>query len=303
MIGSEHTERRYFPGKILLFGEYSILYGSNAAIIPYRKVQVELTISGDTETDRDSNKVLSTYLRYIERDAVLSEFINLVLFRKDIEAGLSVKSTIPQNRGLGSSGAICAALYDAYRKTTSTDIAELRTLFSRMESWFHGKSSGIDPLCIYLDEPLIISNNEYIPGNNDLLMQNSFKAFLIDTGIASKTGPLVMHFREQMNLEPYAGDFKLKYIPLVNLAVDKWKLGQLDESALFDLSKAQCSFFEKMVPEGFDETWEKGIEESIYALKICGSGGGGMLLGFTRDLEKTGRYLKKNFNISIIKLL
>ncbi len=38
--------------------------------------------------------------------------------------------------------------------------------------------------------------------------------------------------------------------------------------------------------------WEKGISDSTYTLKLCGSGGGGFLLGFTRDFEET----KKEFH-------
>ena len=46
-----------------------------------------------------------------------------------------------------------------------------------------------------------------------------------------------------------------------------------------------------MIPISFRELWEKGISSSIYTLKLCGSGGGGFLLGFTKDFEAT----KKEF--------
>ena len=32
--------------------------------------------------------------------------------------------------------------------------------------------------------------------------------------------------------------------------------------------------------------WAKGIESNDYFLKLCGSGGGGYILGFSEDFEK-----------------
>jgi mevalonate kinase len=46
-----------------------------------------------------------------------------------------------------------------------------------------------------------------------------------------------------------------------------------------------------MIPEKFRQVWQQGIDSGVYYLKLCGSGGGGYLLGFTRDLEQTQRLL------------
>jgi mevalonate kinase len=32
--------------------------------------------------------------------------------------------------------------------------------------------------------------------------------------------------------------------------------------------------------------WKKGLDTNAYYLKLCGSGGGGYILGFTQDLPK-----------------
>jgi mevalonate kinase len=47
-----------------------------------------------------------------------------------------------------------------------------------------------------------------------------------------------------------------------------------------------------MIPESFHEIWKNGIETNDYYLKLCGSGGGGYILGFTQDLEKAKSALK-----------
>jgi len=41
-----------------------------------------------------------------------------------------------------------------------------------------------------------------------------------------------------------------------------------------------------MIPEQFHALWSKGLETNEYYLKLCGSGGGGYILGFTEDFEK-----------------
>ena len=41
-----------------------------------------------------------------------------------------------------------------------------------------------------------------------------------------------------------------------------------------------------MIPARFHDLWKKGLDTNAYYLKLCGSGGGGYILGFTQDLPK-----------------
>ena len=47
-----------------------------------------------------------------------------------------------------------------------------------------------------------------------------------------------------------------------------------------------------MIPKEFHKLWQRGIETNDYYLKLCGSGGGGYILGFTQDMEKAKTALK-----------
>jgi mevalonate kinase len=40
--------------------------------------------------------------------------------------------------------------------------------------------------------------------------------------------------------------------------------------------------------------WEKGLKSKKYFLKLCGSGGGGYLLGFANDFEYFNNQVKLN---------
>mgnify|MGYP000668997291 CR=1 FL=1 len=48
------------------------------------------------------------------------------------------------------------------------------------------------------------------------------------------------------------------------------------------LSKVVLKHFKPMIPDSFHKIWQEGIRTNDYYLKLCGSGGGGYLLGFTR---------------------
>ena len=53
-----------------------------------------------------------------------------------------------------------------------------------------------------------------------------------------------------------------------------------------------------VIPNKFYEVWERGLKSENYFLKLCGSGGGGFILGFSKDLKKTELLLNKyNFKI------
>jgi mevalonate kinase len=47
-----------------------------------------------------------------------------------------------------------------------------------------------------------------------------------------------------------------------------------------------------MIPDQFHKLWKHGIDTNDYYLKLCGSGGGGYILGFTEDIEKARKSLK-----------
>jgi mevalonate kinase len=61
---------------------------------------------------------------------------------------------------------------------------------------------------------------------------------------------------------------------------------------LKQLSAWQAEYFRPMISENVLELWQSGLESELYTLKLCGSGGGGFVLGFTHDYEKTRLYFK-----------
>ena len=59
------------------------------------------------------------------------------------------------------------------------------------------------------------------------------------------------------------------------------------EAEIRQLSALQLEFFQEMIPDPYKMIWENGIKTENYSLKLCGSGGGGFILGFAEDRIKT----------------
>jgi len=299
-----------FYGKVLLFGEYSILFNSKGLTIPYSHFTGQLSfINDDKYTDYEfaiqSNKQLKEFLDFMFELEALGQMPCIIDFKRlatDITKGLYFESNIPQGYGIGSSGALVASIYDRYctnrieanESISGTDISKLRDIFSKLESLFHGKSSGIDPLNCYLQHPLLIHSREdiSITGVPRSKFESEGVIFLVDTGKIGKTGPLVNHFLEQMRFKDYENVFKTDYIPWVNQCISDLLSGNMRSffESLIKVSTFQLKHFTNMIPENFMPAWQWGLDSGIFQLKLCGSGGGGFLLGFTTDYQAAKKY-------------
>lgn len=290
-------EFRVVPSKVLLFGEYTILSGSHALILPFHGFtgRLEMPRKPSDDMAMDSNRVirqLVQYLREVEHKRPENLGISLARMKTDAERGLSFVSSIPESYGLGSSGALCAALYHAYSDEPAAHqpLPGLRQSLARMESFFHGTSSGIDPLCIYTGKPLLIRSGKDVTPWNTLETETGVTCWLADTGIKADTGHLVDHYRFQLSATEYRTRIQQEYIPAVNLAVDAMVAGKLQMNELQDISRHQIDLFAEMIPNRLRKVWKHGIETGDHACKLCGSGGGGMMLVFTRSPDKTAQH-------------
>lgn len=293
-----------FYSKILLFGEYGIIKDSKGLSIPYNFYNGALkTDENPSEIAIKSNESLKRFVVYLEKinpELVTFDFEALT---KDVKAGMYFDSSIPQGYGVGSSGALVAAIYDKYafdkitvlENLTREKLLKLKTVFSEMESFFHGKSSGLDPLNSYLSIPILINSKDNIEATGIPAQQTDGKGavFLLDSGIIGETAPMVGLFMENMKRSGFRNMLKNQFIKHTDACVDDFLNG--DVKSLFKntkrLSKVVLSHFKPMIPQQFHELWKNGIDTNDYYLKLCGSGGGGYILGFTEDIEKAKQSL------------
>lgn len=297
-----------FYSKILLFGEYGIIKDSKGLSIPYNFYNGALKIEGkDSAEAQRSNASLKRFAAFLE--TLQKEQPELVSFDLDtlnnhLEEGMYFDSTIPQGYGVGSSGALVAAIYDRYasdkitvlENLTREKLLQLKKIFGQMESFFHGKSSGLDPLNSYLSIPILINSQDNIETTGIPSQSTTGKGavFLLDSGIVGETAPMVSIFMESLKEQGFRDMFKKEFAQYTDACVDNFLHG--DFKSLFSntkkLSKVVLNNFKPMIPEQFHSVWQKGIDTNDYYLKLCGSGGGGYILGFTKDLEKAKKSLE-----------
>ena len=291
-----------FYSKILLFGEYGIIEDSKGLSIPYNFYKGALKIPKKiTASSKSSNKILIGFSEYLNSKKIK---LDLHKFRSDLDKGLYFDSSIPKGYGIGSSGALVAAIYDKYafekitvlENLTREKLLRLKNIFSIMESFFHGKSSGLDPLNSYLSIPILINSQKDIKvtGIPSQKTIGNGAVFLMDSGKTGSTAPMVNIFMEKMKKDGFRKIINEKFIKHTNLCVDNFLKGDLN--SLFNntkkLSKIVLDNFKPMIPQEFHSIWKRGIDNDSYFLKLCGSGGGGYILGFTENFEKAKRQLK-----------
>ena len=291
-----------YYGKILLFGEYGIIEDSMGLSIPYSDYNGKFLISKESNPEsRKSNRLLySFYQNLVELKASnsLPCSLDLIAFEKDLKNNIYFDSSIPQGFGIGSSGAIVAATYDRYCNKNKIDsakdihnesIIKLKSIFSKLESFYHGTSSGLDPLICYLNLPILIKSKTDL-GTVGIPDSNNGKGavFLLNTGEVGNTQPLVQHFLERCKEEGFRKMLKNKFKKYNDASIDAF-LKNEGKSLLKNvksLSKVLYENFQPMIPKLYRDLWKEGLDTNSYYLKLCGSGGGGYILGFTKDFQE-----------------
>ncbi|HCN11259.1 MAG TPA: mevalonate kinase [Kaistella sp.] len=293
-----------FYAKILLFGEYGIIEDSQGLTLPYSFYKGTMKLSDlDSEFEKKSNVSLQKYSEYLKNLELPENFkLNISAFQKDIKKGLFFDSNIPQGYGVGSSGALVAAIFERYsvnklvpENISKDDLKNLKKVFGEMESYFHGKSSGIDPLICYMNLPILIENKENvdkvsIPASHE----GKGAIFLIDSGMTGETGPMVQIFFEKMKTEGFRKTLKEEFIRYNNACIDAFLKKEMNPlfKNLKNLSVWAYEHFKPMIPQNIYNAWKKGLDTNAYYLKLCGSGGGGYILGFTKDYKKAEKMLE-----------
>ena len=228
---------------------------------------------------------------------------NLEEFKKDLDEEMYFDSCIPQGYGVGSSGALVASIYDKYasdkitvlENLTRVKLLKLKEIFSLMESFFHGKSSGLDPLNSYLSLPILINSKDNLePTGIPSQKEGKGAVFLLDSEIIGETEPMVNIFMTKMKNEGFRKMLNDDFAKHTDACIEDFLHGNV--KSLFGnvkhLSKVVLEHFKPMIPSAFHKVWQKGIDSNDYYLKLCGSGGGGYILGFTKDFNKTKTILK-----------
>jgi len=302
-----------YTSKLLLFGEHSIIKGSQALAMPLFHFSGSWEYAIENMEEKQMNlPTFANHLKKLKKTNELLFDLDIKRFKNELDKGLFFNSNIPTGYGVGSSGALCAAVYDTFcnkkLEKISANFLALKKIFAQLESFFHGSSSGTDPLICFLEKVILLESSERIeqvdfPKRINLDEHNRGQFFLLNTKMQRETNTFVNIFLEKCTNDYYFARIQSELNPLVDEAITAF-LNQ-DGKSLFEMiheiGHFQFKYFLEMIPSDFRTIWLDGLANNLYKLKLCGAGGGGFLLGMTFDFKKTQENLA-NYNLIPINI-
>jgi mevalonate kinase len=260
------------PGKVILLGEHSVVYGhpALAAAIP-RCLTVELTPAADVRIELPGG--IQTPFPLLEAAQPMARDAG---FAGGFHARLS--SEIPLGSGLGSSAALGVALARALKPGCPPE--EAAALAMRIERVLHGAPSGVDPATCARGGVIFYTRGE--PPSVEPVRGRAWVVIAL-SGIARGTHSTVLPLADRRRSDPRIEPLLERLGGLAREGRDHFQRGDLVRlGAAFDAAH-----------EGLRELGVScaELEHTVAALrragalgaKLTGAGGGGAAIGLARD--------------------
>lgn len=273
-----------------------------ALAIPYNRFSGRFKFSENSEDVRtdievQSNNELNKLSVFFNANKEKFIFLNLTAFETDIRQRLYFDSSIPTGSGLGSSGAVSAALYDRYRLIHHDDLQIIKNNLATIEACFHGLSSGIDPFISWIKRAVLIENQYTLNSSVDLSpFLKEYTLYIINSHSTGKTRSLVNGFMEHYYQPEFKRIIDEQYVPTINQTINSLLASDFItfDASVLKYSQLQLTHFQPMINKEMINYFKYGIESREFILKICGSGGGGFILGISNQPLKAEAYFNLN---------
>jgi mevalonate kinase len=276
--------------KVILLGEHAVVYGQPAIAVPLMDLAMTATI-----TERQSGQIVIAegYQGPLNTMAEVYEGVRQLIVRLlrhfkalDTAFTLRIVSSIPQERGMGSSAASAIAIIRAFFAYFDEPLSEavLQRWANVEESITHGSPSGIDAATTSQDAPIW-----FVKGQTPTPMPMDLNAVLIiaDTGVHGQTGLAVNVVKEQVQNAPD------ETLPHINA------LGDIALATRSALAQNQAARLGSLMNDAQDHLAALGVSHprldtlitaarSAGALgaKLTGGGVGGAMLALADSEEK-----------------
>lgn len=283
------------PGKVILLGEHAVVYGRPAIAVPVTQLQAQAVVEeapagqGLTIVASDLGREFRPS-RVTSRDraaTALAHTVRNTLQRLGRQAEpdlrITISSTVPIGRGLGSGAAVATALVRALAAhlggyLTARDVSDLVYM---TEVLHHGTPSGIDNSVIAFGKPLY-----FVRGQIDEVFWLGRPLWLVigDTGVRASTRAVVADVRRRWEQDRSAYEAHFNAIgSLVEQARQAMIEGNLPElGALMDANQRQLRAIGTSSAE-LERLVAAALDAGALGAKLSGSGRGGNMVALVEE--------------------
>jgi mevalonate kinase len=267
------------PGKVILFGEHSVVYGRPALAVPVTQVHADVRVSDSSRAGiwiDAPNIDLHAELTTLPSDHPLAAVVHNLLFNLRIDPcpslDLKINSTIPVASGLGSGAAVSVAIIRALSTYLGHPLTneQVNELAFEIEKLHHGTPSGIDNTVITYARPVYFVKGRPL---ETFKVGEPFFIIIGDTGVAAPTKESVGDVRT-MWLED-----KGRWETVFN------KVGEIVNQARITIERGKTKELGKLMDQNHSLLQEMTVsspelDELVHAARLAGalgaklSGGG-----------------------------